>query len=141
MDRVYMNVADILQVLRAHEAQVHVEDGNLIITREAGPLPDDLLAEMRAHKAELLEVLGVEDCDEPSPDPAMEARREKVLAMLAENPQIKRAIATDTEADPENVIVTIGLRGQATGELAIPKTKYDPFLLLNLIEAQSQEPS
>jgi hypothetical protein len=134
-----MNVADILEVLRAHEAQVQVENGNLIITREAGPLPDDLLAEMRAHKAELLDVLRVEDCEEPIPDPAMEARRQKVLAMLAQNPQIKRAIISDTEADPENVIVTIGLREQATAELVIPKASYDAFLILKLMEAQSQE--
>jgi hypothetical protein len=64
------------------------------------------------------------------PDQAMEARRQKVLAMLAENPGIKRAIITDTETDPEHVIIAIGLRGEATGELAIPKAKYDPFLIL-----------
>jgi hypothetical protein len=30
--------------------------------------------------------------------------------------------------------VTIGLRGGATGDLVIPKVKYDPFLLLKLTE-------
>lgn len=81
------------------------------------------------------------EIEDTAPDPAREARCQRVLSMLNQNPQIKRAIITDTEADPENVIVTIGLRGEATGELAIPKAKYDPFLLLKLIEAQSQEPS
>lgn len=134
-----MNVADILQVLRAHQAEVEVDGGDLVIRRDAGLLPDHLLLELRTHKAELLNLLAPEGRDEPFPDPAMEVRRQKVLAILAENPQIKRAILTDTEADPGNVIVTIGLRGQATGELAIPNDRYDPFLMLGLIEAQHQE--
>jgi hypothetical protein len=64
---------------------------------------------------------------------AAELRCRKV-AMLADNPRIKHAIITDTEVDPEHVIVTIGLRDKATCELAIPSTKYDPFLFLRLAE-------
>lgn len=134
-----MNVTDILEALRAHEAQVQVDGGELVITSNAGPLPDDVLAQMRAHKAELLDALTTQDCDEPFLDPAMEQRRQRVLAMLAQNPRIKRAIIADSEADPENVIVTIGLRSKAKAELLIQKARYDPFLILKLIEAQSQE--
>jgi TubC N-terminal docking domain len=141
MEREDMNAIDILEALRAHEAQVMVDDGDLVIRRDAGPLPDDLLAELRTHKPELLEFLTANACDEPLSDPAMEARRQRVLAMLDNNPGIKRAILTDTEADPESVIVTIGLRDQATAELAIPKARYDPFLILRLVEDQYQEAS
>jgi hypothetical protein len=67
-------------------------------------------------------------------DSATEARRQRVLAMLAERPGIRYAVLTDTEADPEAVILVLAIRGVATSELRIPREKYDPFLLLELIE-------
>lgn len=63
-----------------------------------------------------------------------EKRRQKVLKMLADNPEIKRAFVTDTEADPDNVILTMAIRDQYTFEMMIPREKYDAFLLLELIE-------
>ncbi len=68
------------------------------------------------------------------PDPAAEARRQHALAMLAQHPGTRYAVLTDTEADPEAVLLTLAIRGRATCELAIPREKYDPFLLLDLIE-------
>lgn len=50
-----------------------------------------------------------------------ENRREKVLDMLVENPDSKRAYVTDAETDPENVILTIAIRGVTTFEMLIPK--------------------
>lgn len=67
-------------------------------------------------------------------DPAAEARRQSVLAMLRKRLGIRYAGLTDTDADPEAVLFTLAIRGQATCELRIPKTEYDPFLLLDLIE-------
>ena len=66
---------------------------------------------------------------------AAEARRQKVIAMLNAAPDSKRAIHTDTDSDPDNVILTVAVRDcQQTCELLIPKAKYDPWLLLALIE-------
>lgn len=62
-----------------------------------------------------------------------EERRAKVVAILAENPKTQRAFVHDTETDPDNVIVTIAIRDQYSFELTIPKAKYDPFTLLELI--------
>ena len=70
---------------------------------------------------------------EPLPDSAAEARRQSVLAMLAERPSIRYAVVVD-DPDTDPVIVALGIRGQATCELAIPRAKFDPFLLLELIE-------
>jgi hypothetical protein len=61
-------------------------------------------------------------------------RRQKVLNMLAENPDKKRAYITNTETDSDNVILTIAIRGTATFEIPIPKIKYDPFLLMEIID-------
>lgn len=76
----------------------------------------------------------IEGANEPLPDPAMEARRQRVLAMLAENPSTRYAVLTDTEADPDIVILALAIRGQATCELRIPRDRYDPFLLLDLLD-------
>lgn len=70
----------------------------------------------------------------PLPDPAMGARRQRVLTMLAENPGVRYAVLTDTQTDPEAVLLTLATRGRATCELRIPRAKYDGLLLLDLIE-------
>ena len=54
--------------------------------------------------------------------------------MLADNPGIQYAMITDTDADPEAVILALAIRGRASCELRIPRAKFDPFLLLHLIE-------
>ena len=54
--------------------------------------------------------------------------------MLAANPNKQLALLTDTEGDPDAVILALAIRGRATCELRIPRAKYDPFLLLALIE-------
>lgn len=69
---------------------------------------------------------------DPLPDPAAEARRQRVLAML--RPATRLAVLPDTEADPEAVLLTLAIRDKGTCELRIPRAKYDPFLLLDLVE-------
>lgn len=56
------------------------------------------------------------------------------LRLLAANPSAQYALVTDTQADPEAVLLTLAIRGRATCELRIPRDRYDPFLLLDLIE-------
>ncbi len=63
-----------------------------------------------------------------------ENRRQKVIAMLEAAPDTQRAIYADTDSDPDNVILAVAIRDKATCELLIPKAKYDPWLLLELIK-------
>ena len=73
--------------------------------------------------------------DETDPlSPASEARRQRVVAMLAERPGIQYALVTNTEADPEAVLIALAIRGKATCELCIPRDRYAPFLLLELLD-------
>jgi|GEM_PF-5035750 len=67
-------------------------------------------------------------------DAESEERRKKVLKMLEDRPEIQRAFVTDTGSDRHNVTLTIAIRGQYSYELEIPKDRYDPFLLLEIIE-------
>lgn len=80
-----------------------------------------------------------DDCDlvlkaarplpEALPDPVAEARRQKILAMLAERPGIRYAFTVD-DPDTDPVILALAIRGVGTCELLIPGAKYDPFALL-----------
>jgi len=77
----------------------------------------------------------IERANDLLPDPAAEARRQRVLAMLAEQPGIRYAVVADNP-DSDPVIVALGIRGVGTCELHIPREKFDPFLFLELIERQ-----
>jgi hypothetical protein len=57
--------------------------------------------------------------------------------MLAHEPGITYAITTDTEAEPDCVIVALAIGGKATCELRIPKVRYDGMALLELIERRT----
>ena len=76
---------------------------------------------------------------EPLPDPAVEIRRQRVLAMLAERQGIHYAVVVDNP-DTDTVAVAVGIRDVmqdrtiVTCEVHIPSGKYDPFLLFDLIE-------
>ena len=71
-------------------------------------------------------------------DPAAEARRQRVLAMLEKSPGIKYALITDTDSDPDSVLLTLAIRGKATCEFQIPRDKYDGVLLLELLERHGE---
>lgn len=53
--------------------------------------------------------------------------------MLADRPESRYAVLVDT-ADTDPVLLTVGIQGAATFELAIPAAKFDAFALLALIE-------
>lgn len=68
----------------------------------------------------------------PLSDQAAEARRQRVLAMLAANPALRLAVVCDAEGDP--VPVAVGIRDKGTCEVHIPAARFDPFALLELVE-------
>lgn len=70
------------------------------------------------------------------PEPSeMDKRSMRALAMLDQCTAHRAAF--DTVMGDE-VILTVAIRGLGTCELAIPKAKYDPWLLLTLIEQHGQ---
>ena len=69
---------------------------------------------------------------EPIPDPAMEARLQRVLAMLADNPALRLAVVCDGAGDP--VPVAVAIRDKGSIEILIPAARFDPFALLELVE-------
>jgi hypothetical protein len=70
----------------------------------------------------------------PLPDPVAEARRQRGLAMLRDNPTITYAAVTDATSDPEAVIVALAIRGRASCELLVPREKWDGMLFIDLLD-------
>ena len=73
-----------------------------------------------------------ESISEPIPDPATEARRQRVLTMLADNPALRLAVVCDGAGDP--VPVAVAIRDKGSVEILIPAARFDPFALLELVE-------
>lgn len=63
-----------------------------------------------------------------------DARMERVIAKLRGDPGLKYAIEAHDDVDLESVILTLAIRNKAACELRIPKSRYDGFALLELIE-------
>ncbi len=59
--------------------------------------------------------------------------------MLANEPGITYALTSDTEAEPDAVIITLTMRDKAICELKIPKDRYDGLAMLQMIEKQTGE--
>ena len=131
-----MTPATIIKQAQADGVMLALSPSGTIKAVGKGEAVTRWLPILRERKAELLDELRAANgtAYNTLPDPAAKARRQRVLAMLAERPEIRYAVITDTEADPEAVLLTLAIRGQATCELAIPRAKYDGTLLLDLIE-------
>jgi hypothetical protein len=67
-------------------------------------------------------------------DVERETRRLQALGMLAQEPRLQYALASDDESKPDAVILTLAVRDKATCELRIPNDKYDGLALLELLE-------
>ena len=123
-----MGAPDLLHALQGQGLRVWAKGDRLLVAPKER-ITDETRALIRAHKAELLAALS-----DPLPDAAAEARRQRVLAILAEKPGDQRAYLTDMEADPDAVILVLAIRGLGTCELRIPRDKWDGVLFLELLE-------
>ena len=72
------------------------------------------------------------EAKDDTPDPATEARRQRVLTMLADNPALRLAVVCDGAGDP--VPVAVAIRDKGSVEILIPAARFDPFALLELVE-------
>jgi hypothetical protein len=112
---------------------VRTSSGSLRATGEQGAVTR-WLPVLRENKPGILAALEGAERDPPQRDPAIEARRQRVLAMLEARPGTRYAVLTDLDAAPGVVVLALAIRGRASCELHIPRDKYDGVLLLDLIE-------
>lgn len=121
-----MGAPEVLTQLTALGVRLH-RKGEALVAEPRSALTDAARAMIRAHKADLLAVLG----EGPLSNPAAEGRRQRVLAKLTDNPALHLAVVCDGVGDP--VTVAVGIRGKGTCELHIPAARFDPFALLELV--------
>ncbi len=122
-----MNASEIIEYLKERNLTVRLTDDNSLELSPAEKITNELIDRLRKYKPAIIEEL------------KREQRREKVLSMLANNPEIQRAFVTDTESDPHNVILMMAIRDKYSFEMHIPKSKYDPFTMLEVIEKASMQ--
>jgi hypothetical protein len=123
-----MDTPNLIIELRQKGYSIRADGGYLDIS--PSDLPSDLVEQLRQSKPEVLAELQRE---------GVEWRRQKVIAMLKAEPDIPRAICVDANSDPHNVILTVAVRTcRQTCEMLIPRDKYDPFVLRQLMERHAQ---
>jgi hypothetical protein len=112
-----MNAIEIIKELRGQNFTVKA-DGDYLELSPPEKITEELIQRLRKHKPAIIAELKREE------------RRNKVLAILTENSNTQRAIITDVDSDPDNVILTIAIRDQYSFEMTIPKAKYDALELI-----------
>lgn len=120
-----MGAPDLIFDLRNAGYSIRADGGYLDIS-PANDFPPDLLQKLKQRKPEILAALQLEQ--------QQEARRENVLALLANNPGTRYAMLADSDSDPLQIILAIAIRDHGTCEMLIPKSTCDPWRLLELIE-------
>ena len=121
-----MGATDLLLMLRSSGYSIKADNGFIDIS-PADELPPELIPEIKQLKPEILAQL------------AREAREQKVIAMLAADPALFRAVTVEDTGDPQGLIMTVAIRAAitVTAEMRLPRA-YDPFKLLYLIEQHGQ---
>jgi tubulysin polyketide synthase-like protein len=114
--------------------------GKLRVSAPAGVVTPAMREQLAEARDELLALLAASEASDVSPDPRAEFRRQRIVAIFESNPRITRAVVTDTQSEPGAVVVTIGLRGGAIGEIVIPAGRYDGLALLALLERYATDP-
>ena len=56
--------------------------------------------------------------------------------MLIASPGSLRAVYTDSDSDPKNIILAIAVRNVAVTEMTVPREKYDPFKMLDILDGE-----
>ena len=123
--------AELIETLAQQGVDLRADGDQLIVRAPKGSVAPETMETLKERKAEVMAELA-----EP---PDVKARRLKVLRMLAEDDQPRKYYwATDDKAHPEFVFLTLAIRDVGTCEMSIPKEKYDPFLLMEILDKQTR---
>ena len=137
-----MSVSSLIADLSRQDVQLWMQDEQLHFDAPKGVVTEDVLTQLRQNKPEILKYLTERSARLPltkpieSPDQSKaEERRQQLHQRMAADDQGKKYFClSDTEADPEFVILAMAIRGVATFEMRIPREKYDPFLLADVVK-------
>ncbi|MEO6422000.1 MAG: hypothetical protein ABIR84_04775 [Candidatus Nitrotoga sp.] len=68
-----------------------------------------------------------------------DARTSKMVANLKADPGLIYAIQSHDQVEPDAEILTLAIRGKGVCELRVPKSRYDGFAVLELIEKHTTQ--
>ncbi len=126
-----MGASDLIARLAVAGVRLSVLAPNQLAAEPREALTDELRALIRQNKPALLAAL--------TPlERSSEARQQRALARLAESPDSRRVAIFDLGADPVAVICTVAVRDGGTCELRIPRDRYDPWAILEALQAAEQ---
>ncbi len=155
-----MTPADILDALRADGLVVELDGASIALDGPSNSIAR-WLPTLREHKVGVLAALAAEsgplaanpDAAEPGDQPdganPMEAdfdslttgstspadtRMARVINQLRGDPSLRYVIEAHDDVVLESVILSLEIRGKAACELRIPRSRYDAFALMELIE-------
>jgi TubC N-terminal docking domain len=121
----------LIEQCRRLGVQLRVEGGALAYDAPKGVMTPALAAELKAHKPAILAALTL-----PPLSPASEVRRQKVLAMLARDGGRYAVYVEDPNTDP---VVMALATPDGTCDVLIPKDRYDPFAVLEVVKEWERE--
>jgi|GEM_PF-1112965 len=133
-----MNPATIIEQATADGVNLALSPAGTIKATGDHVAVNRWLPSIREQKPGIVAALREADNDPIKPTPADE-RIEKMIAKLESDPGLRYAMETHTEIDPDAVILTLAIRGKGACELRIPKSRYDAFTLLDLIEKHTTQ--
>jgi hypothetical protein len=106
-------------------------DGENLLAEPRAALTDELRALIRAHKAEILDSLA-------TVQRGREERHRRVEELLVAEPDRQRVAIFNLNQNPAYILCTVGIRGVGSCELRIPRSKYDPWAILQALQAAEQ---
>lgn len=127
-----MTPAAIINEAMADGVSLTISPAGTIKAAGDGAAVNRWLPAIREHKAGIVAALKV-GAGGTARTPA-DDRMGKVIDKLHGDPGLRYAMEAHDGIEPDAVILTLAIRGKGTCELHIPKSRYDGFALLELIE-------
>ena len=119
--------AELIHTLTEQGVTLRVAGDQLIVQAPKGSVSPETVEKLRERKIEVMAEL--------TATPDAQVRRDRLNRMMDEDDSDRIYYwLTDSESDPHNVILAIGIRDVGTCEMSIPKEKYDPFLLMEILD-------
>ena len=118
---------ELIRSLAQQGVNLRVDGDQLIVSAPKGSVASETMERLKEQKAAVMAELAA-----PSD---VKARRERLYQMMDEDDAERIYYwITDTDSDPHYVILAMGIKDVGTCEMRIPKEKYDPFLLMEILD-------
>jgi hypothetical protein len=89
---------------------------------------------IREQKSGIVDVLRRDTGDDLIKSTQSDAPVAKTVVSRQADPGLRYAVEAHDDDDPDAVILTVAIRGEAACEIRIPKSRYDAFALLELLD-------